>query len=64
MESQTIDLLHNSLQVKIHRGKVSLSYSQIVVCLVIKREHEQSINTKNLQDDFCVNFGGEALVNV
>ena len=63
MESQIIDGLHNSLQVNIHRRKVALSYSQIVVCLVINREHEQSINTEHLQDELCINFGGENLVN-
>ena len=49
--------LQNSLQVKIYKGRVTLCYNQIVVFLVIKKEQEQSINTKHLKDEFCINFG-------
>ena len=52
--------LHNSLQVKIYKGKVALGYNQIVVCLVIKIEQEHSINTEHQNDEFCINFRGKA----
>ena len=47
----------NCLQVKLYKGKVALSYSQKEVCLVIKKEQEQSINVEHLKDEFCINFG-------
>ena len=37
----------NSLQVKFYKGKVALDYSKKVVCLVIKKKQEQSINTEH-----------------
>ena len=52
--------LHNSLQVKIYKGKVALGYSQIEVCPVIKKEQEQSINIEHLKDEFCINFEKKA----
>ena len=42
---------------KFYKGKVALGYSQIIVCLVIKKDPEQSINTEHLKDEFCINFG-------
>ena len=38
---------HNSLQVKFYKGKVALGYSIEIVCLVIKKKREQSINTEH-----------------
>ena len=42
---------------KLYKGKAVLGYSQIEVCLVIKKEQEQSINTEHLKYEFCINFG-------
>ena len=52
-----INELKKNLQVKLYKGKVALGYSQIAVCLVIKKEQEQSINTEHLKDEFYINFG-------
>ena len=52
--------LHTIFQEKIYKGKVALGYNQIVVCLVIKKEQEQSINTEHLRDELCINLGKKA----
>ena len=47
----------NCLQVKFYKGKVSLSYIQNYIGLVIKKKEWQSINIEHKLDEFYINFG-------
>ena len=57
MESWGFSESQNRLQVKFYKGKVALEYSKKVVCLVINKKQEQSINKEHLKYEFCINFG-------
>ena len=41
---------------KFHKGKIILGQSQNVVCLVINKKQEQSINIKHKRNELCIDF--------